>query len=97
MDAFITIFGVILAIDALIIMGLPLALVLLRRPLSALAAAVAITAAVIVDYNWNFPEFSAVSLGLVGYVGLPAQVMALSIVLMIATLAVCVWAVTRDT
>ena len=95
MEAFLKIFGVILVIDALIIVGLPLALVLFRRPRIALVVALAISAGVIFDYNWNFPEFNAVELGLVGMVGLPAQVMPLSLALMFATLAMCGWAVAR--
>jgi hypothetical protein len=96
MDGLFWFFGVIVALDAVIIMGLPITLVLLRRPTSALAAAIAITAAVIVDYNWNLPEISAASLGAMGLVGLPAQAMPLSMGLIVATLAACGWAFTRD-
>ena len=95
-DEFLKIFGVILAVDALIIIGMPLALILMRCSRAGLALAVAITAGVIFDYNWNFPQFNAASLGIVGLVGLPAQVMPLSLALMLVSLSMCGWAVTRD-
>jgi hypothetical protein len=86
--------GAIFLTDAALIAGIPLLLMLCKRPGLALGSSVLIGALVIIDSVVNFDSVSYPKSML--FLGLPADVLPLSVFLMLATAALCMWAFLRD-
>jgi hypothetical protein len=86
--------GIIFLVDAALIAGIPLLLLLCKRPGLALASSVLIAALVIIDAEVNFDSVSYPRSML--FLGLPADVLPLSIFVILATAALCMWALLRD-
>ena len=83
----------ILLTDAALIAGVPLLLILCKRRGLALASSVLIGALVVIDNQVNFDGISYPRDML--FLGLPTEVMPLSILLILATITLCMWAFIR--
>lgn len=88
--------GSLLLLDAAIIGGIPLILIAIKRPKSALLLSIVIGGLVIVDGMKNFDEISYPKVYPFRLLALPAGVLPLSIFLILATIGLCLWAVDRD-
>jgi hypothetical protein len=86
--------GAILLMDAALIAGIPLLLILCKRPGLALTSSILIGVLVIVDAEVNFDSVSYPKSML--FLGLPADVLPLSIFIVLATATLCLWALLRD-
>jgi len=86
--------GMIFLMDVALIAGVPLLLILCKRPGSALASSVLIGALVIIDNEVNFDSVSYPKSML--FLGLPTEVLPLSIFIILATMTLCMWAFLRN-
>jgi len=86
--------GMIFLMDAALIAGVPLLLILCNRPGSALASSMLIGALVIIDNEVNFDSVSYPKSML--FLGLPTEVLPLSILIILATVTLCMWAFLRN-
>jgi len=86
--------GMIFLMDAALLAGVPLLLILSKRSGAALASSVLIGALVIIDNEVNFDSVSYPKSML--FLGLPTEVLPLSILIILATVALCMWAFLRN-
>ena len=89
--------GVIFLVDAALIGGIPLMLVAAKRPKLGLLVSIIIGISVIIDGTMNFDGISYPRSYPLRFIGVPAETFPLSLVLIIVSIAACLWAAFRDT